>query len=138
MSPPCETMDHAEKTFVIFYWTYIVLYLVCFFSLAATGRMEHCFFYVLPFHFLGMFLGIPLLVIVIRDLYKRDFPNPNTKVTWAILMLLLWPSILVYLCKHGFRPRPGCSLGDAFDAGSAFPANATTLDDGNPYRSPPT
>lgn len=116
----------------------MALYVACFFSLAATGWMEHCFFYVLPFHFLGMFLGIPLLVIVFRDLYKRDFPNPNTKVTWAILMLLLWPSILVYLYRHGFRPRPGSSPGNATNAGSAFPTNPTTLDEGNPYRSPHT
>jgi hypothetical protein len=54
----------------------------------------------------GAVLGIPLVIIVFRDLYKRDFPNPNTKVTWAILMLVLGPSIIVYLHKYGLHPRP--------------------------------
>ena len=93
-------MNRAEKVFVIFYWAYILAYIPCFFLLASNH-----FFAILPFHVFGMAIGIPMLIIVFRDVYKRTFPNPNTKVTWTILMLLMWPSILVYLCKYGFRPR---------------------------------
>jgi len=50
-------------------------------------------------------MGLPLYIIVIRDIYLRSFPNPNTKVTWTILVLMFWPSILAYLYKHGFHPR---------------------------------
>lgn len=53
-----------------------------------------------------MILGIPVLIIVFRDLYKRDFPNPNTKATWAILMVMFAPSMIVYVCKYGIHPRP--------------------------------
>jgi hypothetical protein len=97
-------MNRAEKAFVLFYWTYIASYACVFVWSAVSGRLD--LETILPFHFFGMAIGLVLLIIVFRDLYKRDFPNPNSKVTWTILMLMFWPSILVYLYKHGFRPRP--------------------------------
>lgn len=98
-------MGRLEKSFTIFYWCYILVYGCCFLALVISGAMERYFFYVMPFHFFGMALAIPMLIVLFRDLYKRPFPNPNSKVTWTILMLMFWPSILVYLYKHGFRPR---------------------------------
>lgn len=93
-------MNRGEKAFVLFYAAYMLVYIPCFILLMPTY-----FWQVIPFHFLGMALGIALLVIVFRDLYIRQFPNPNTKVTWAILILVFSPSIIVYLYKYGFRPR---------------------------------
>ena len=93
-------MNRFEKAFVIFYFVYILAYIPCFFLL-----MPRYWSVVMPFHFFGMAIGIPVLIIVLRDVYKRTFPNPNTKVTWTILVLLFWPSILVYLYKYGFHPR---------------------------------
>ncbi len=93
-------MNRAEKAFAVFYWVYVLTYIPCFVVL-----MPRYFFQVLPFHLFGMVISIPMLVIVFRDLYKRSFPNPNSKVTWTILMLMFWPSILFYLYKHEFRPR---------------------------------
>ncbi len=98
-------MGRAEKSFVIFYFCYILVYMCCFLAMTFTGAMDRLFFYVIPFHLFGMVIGIPMIIIVFRDLFKRDFPNPNSKVTWTILMLMFVPSILVYLYKHGFRPR---------------------------------
>jgi heme/copper-type cytochrome/quinol oxidase subunit 3 len=98
-------MSRLEKGFVIFYGVYIFVYACCFITLAVVGPTQRGFFLLLPFHIFGMVIGIPLLIIVFRDLYKRDFPNPNSKVTWTILMLMFSPSIIVYLYKHGFRPR---------------------------------
>ena len=100
-----ELMSRIEKTFTVFYWTYMLVYVCGVIFLAASGHMDRVSFHVLPFHFFGMFIGIPMIIIVFHDLYKRQFPNPNSKVTWAILMLMFWPSILVYLYRHGFRPR---------------------------------
>lgn len=94
-------MGRSEKAFVFFYFAYMLAYAPCFFLL-----MPRYFWQLLPFHFLGMFLGLLLYIVVFRDLYKRDFPNPNSKVTWAILFLALWPSMIVYLYRHGFQPRP--------------------------------
>jgi hypothetical protein len=59
-----------------------------------------------PFHTLGALMGIPLLVIPFRDLYKREFPDPNSKITWTIVMLLTGGiGLFVYIFKHGFKPR---------------------------------
>lgn len=93
-------MSRGEKAFLLFYAAYVLVYIPCFFLLVA----DH-FWQIMPFHLLGTALGIPVLIIVFRDLYIRQFPNPNTKVTWGILVLVLPPSIIVYLYKHGFRPR---------------------------------
>lgn len=98
-------MGRAAKSFMIFYWCYIVAYGCCLVALAVTGAMERLLFYVLPFHFFGMALGIPMLIVLFHDLYERHFPNPNSKVTWTILMLMFCPSIPVYLYMYGFRPR---------------------------------
>jgi hypothetical protein len=94
-------MSRGEKAFVLFYAAYMLAYIPCFFLL-----LPRYVWQVMPFHLFGMLLGIPLLIIVFRDLYKRQFPNPNTKLTWAILIFVFWPSMIVYLCKHGFHPRP--------------------------------
>jgi hypothetical protein len=96
-------MNRYEKGFVVFYFLYILIYVPCFILFVSFRPND--FLWILPFHFFGMAIGVAMLVIVFRDLYKRDFPNPNSKLTWAILMLMLWPSILVYLYKYGFRPR---------------------------------
>lgn len=101
------TMNRVEKAFTIFYWTYLVIYLCCFIGVGVSGNFPQHFYTIMPFHIFGMVIGIPMLIILFRDLYKREFPNPNTKVTWTILFLQFWPSIPVYLYKHGFRPR-GC------------------------------
>ena len=98
-------MGRAAKSFMIFYWCYIIIYGCCFIAFFVTRAFEHVFVYILPFHFFGMIIGIPMLIILFYDLYKRDFANPNAKVTWTILMLVFWPSIPVYLYRCGFRPR---------------------------------
>jgi len=54
-----------------------------------------------------MVLAIPYVVILFSDLRKRHFPDPNAKLIWTFLIILL-PELVgvVYLCKHGFRQRP--------------------------------
>ncbi|MHB0961531.1 MAG: hypothetical protein ACYC0X_26435 [Pirellulaceae bacterium] len=101
----CSGQVHDLSPLEKFYWCNIVIYLCCFLAIAVTGAFERLLFYELPFHFLGMAMGIPMLIILFHDLYKRHFPNPNSKVTWTILMLMFWPSIPVYLYKYGFRAR---------------------------------
>lgn len=44
--------------------------------------------------------------LTIRDLYLRDFPNPNSKLTWSLLMF--WTGGIgwcVYLFKRAFKAR---------------------------------
>ena len=93
-------MNRYEKAFMVFYWLYMLAYVLCFFLLFP--RYPD---YTTLFQVFGMVPGVAMLIIVFRDLYKRHFPNPNSKITWTILILAFWPSILVYLCKYGFHPR---------------------------------
>lgn len=54
---------------------------------------------------LGMVVNSGLLVIVLRDIFLRRFNNPNMRFIWIAVVLFIWPSILYYLLRHGFRPR---------------------------------
>jgi hypothetical protein len=94
-------MNKAEKAFCVLYIVYMLIYMPCFILL-----MPRHFEEIFPFHILGMFLGLVLIIIVMRDIYKRDFPNPNTKVTWTILIFVTGIAIFPYLFLHGFKPRP--------------------------------
>lgn len=53
----------------------------------------------------GFAINIGLMFVVLRDILYRPFPTNRTKYFWLMVVLLFWPSVLVYLVKHGFRPR---------------------------------
>jgi hypothetical protein len=94
-------MSRWEKVFCVFYFVYLVAYVPYFIFFFDFGPLA------VSLHLFGMFLGLPLLFVVFRDLYKRHFKNPNDKITWTLLILLLSPfGIIAYLFCHGFRPRP--------------------------------
>ena len=107
----CE-VSYAERTFMLWTLSYLAVYIVVFFSLGAV----HLSFYelrglraewIMPFHLLGMFQNFVAFVLTIRDLYLRPFPNPNAKLTWALL--IHWTGgigWLVYVFKHALKPRP--------------------------------
>lgn len=61
---------------------------------------------IFPAHFLGMVLNLAALILTIRDLYLRSFPNPNAKITWLLLILMTggigW---IVYIFKYALKPR---------------------------------
>jgi len=96
-------MNKLEKSIVITALVYTVVYAFVFFNIDLMG--ENAFQRILPFHLLGMALSLGMLVVIIRDIYKRKFASPNSKTTWTILVLMFWPSIFIYLPKYGFKPR---------------------------------
>lgn len=99
-------MNRWEKSFIVFYLTYMIVYVCVFIGIIGSGDISPTTFHtILPFHLFGMAMGMPLYIIVIRDIYLRSFPNPNTKVTWTNLVLMFSPSIFAYLYKNGFRSR---------------------------------
>lgn len=59
----------------------------------------------IPWHVAGMALNCLALVATIRDLYLRPFRNPNSKVTWCLLIIstggIGW---IVYVSRHALRP----------------------------------
>ncbi len=82
-------MSRGEKAFCLFYVVYIAIYIPTLLAFAFVFSddfpSEKAITIIIPFHILGILLGLALYVIVIRDIYKREFDDPNTKVTWTIL-----------------------------------------------------
>ena len=99
-------MRGLEKAFVLWALGYTVVYL-CLFVSAAIAQSERAFVALLPFHFLGMLQNVIAFILTIRDLYRRPFQNPNSKVTWTLLILCTggigW---VVYIFRHALKPRP--------------------------------
>jgi len=54
---------------------------------------------------LGMVVNVGLMVIVLRDILLRRFNNPSMRFIWIAVVLFIWPAIIYYLFRHGFRPR---------------------------------
>jgi amino acid transporter len=107
-------MSKLEKSFYVVSLLYIVvcvpLFIFCRFYLEIDGSDTDFYFFAifLPLQIFGMFLGLVLCIIVmlvLRDLLKREFDSPNKKLFWVILILLFWPSLFVYLPKYGYKSR---------------------------------
>ncbi|EKD37091.1 MAG: hypothetical protein ACD_75C01263G0004 [uncultured bacterium] len=54
---------------------------------------------------LGLLVNMGLMFIVLRDIFLRRFSDQNMRYIWLALALLIWPSVIYYLVRHGFRPR---------------------------------
>jgi hypothetical protein len=59
----------------------------------------------LPLTAIGLMVNVGLMVVVLRDILQRHFTNSTDKYLWLALVLLVWPAILVYLARHGFKAR---------------------------------
>ncbi len=99
-------MSRFERLLVLFHLVGLLLYVPCFFATAP--HMEFGFgpwTLLMTAHFLMMFLGLVVFVVIVRDLYLRDYFTANQKLTWALLFCLLTPSIWVYFFRHAWKPR---------------------------------
>ncbi len=59
----------------------------------------------IPICLLGLVVNMVLMFIVLRDIATRQFHDQRKKYFWMALVLIFWPSILIYLPRYGFRPR---------------------------------
>ena len=59
----------------------------------------------LPLAGIGLLVNVGLMVVVLRDILLRRFAQPTDKYLWLALVLLVWPSIIIYLLRHGFKAR---------------------------------
>ena len=98
-------MARWERVLCVLCLLYIVGYGIFFFTVVWRGSaFEEPI--VLPLHFLGMVLSFTLVALILRDIYKRSFPDANAKVTWALLVVFANIfAIPFYLWKYGFRTR---------------------------------
>jgi hypothetical protein len=60
----------------------------------------------LPASLFGLAVNVGLLFIVLRDIFLRRFDTENKRYLWIVLVLVIWPSVIYYLWRHGFTPRP--------------------------------
>jgi len=101
-------MKGLERAVVITALVYMAVYIPYFFvqGYRMSSGVPVSPLAIFPLHFLGMALNFVALVLTIRDLYLRPFANPNSKLTWLLLILLTggigW---LVYVFKHALKPR---------------------------------
>lgn len=54
---------------------------------------------------IGLVVNVGLMVVVLRDIMLRRFARPNDRYLWLVLVFLIWPAIVVYLFRHGFKAR---------------------------------
>lgn len=55
---------------------------------------------------IGAVVSIWGLIVIVRDLYARQFENPNSKLTWLfVIMFTGGIGLIVYLIKHAWKPR---------------------------------
>lgn len=120
--------ERCEKAVIVLSLAYMACYLPYALILGLRGNLDSQFQHapasIFVPHFIGMALNFIAIVVTFRDLYLRSFPNPNSKVTWSMLILATggigW---LVYVFKHALKPRsttseinrsnitmPGCVL----------------------------
>lgn len=59
----------------------------------------------LPLSLVGVAGNAGLLFIVFKDIFSRTFDTAGRRYFWAILIFFFMPAILVYLPRHGFKPR---------------------------------
>ncbi|WP_092220532.1 hypothetical protein [Desulforhopalus singaporensis] len=53
----------------------------------------------------GFVINVGLMFIVLRDIFYRPFSPISRKYLWLTLVLLIWPTIIYYLPRYGFKPR---------------------------------
>jgi hypothetical protein len=58
--------------------------------------------------FVGFLSNGAAVFVVFRDLYRREFEDPNAKLKWALwIFLTSGLAMIVYVFKHGLQPRTG-------------------------------
>lgn len=100
-------MNRTERSIVIAVLANMVIYIPSFFALLfILDEPLVDFRIVFAWHFTGMTLNLIALVVTLRDLYLRTFPEQNTKLLWCILILcgggIGW---LIYIFAIAFKPR---------------------------------
>jgi hypothetical protein len=101
-------MARWERVVTVICFVYVVVYGAYFMSLVTSANFRNAEYPLMPsLHLLGMALSLLMVILVIRDILRRSFPDPNAKVAWALLVVFgNVIAIPIYLWKYGFRPRP--------------------------------
>ncbi len=93
------------KTWEKLYSLFAIIFSAAFITLLILLPQYRQIKILLPLSFLGLISNIIFMFLVFRDIFFRKFNNPNQKYIWFALILFLWPSVLIYLPKYGFKSR---------------------------------
>ena len=56
--------------------------------------------------FVAFFSNGAAVFLILRDLYQREFQDPNAKLNWMLWIFLTSDlAMIVYVFKHGLQPR---------------------------------
>lgn len=94
-------MNTWEKIYSIFTLIFLAALVLCFFLFPQHRTLE----VLIPMSLLGLIVNILFMCIIFRDIHIRPFPSQNQRYIWFALILFLWPSVLVYLPRYGFKQR---------------------------------
>jgi hypothetical protein len=90
-----------EKLYSIFVLALLTA-LVALFILAPQYRTLET---LIPLSLLGLLANIIFMYIIFKDIYMRSFSTQNQKYIWFALILFIWPTVIFYLPRHGFKKR---------------------------------
>jgi hypothetical protein len=94
-------MGIAEKLYSIFALLFVLVLAAILFLYPESRQLK----VLLPLSFIGLIINIIFMFIVLRDIFLRAYLSFGQKVLWAVVILILWPAVLVYLPRIGFTSR---------------------------------
>jgi hypothetical protein len=94
-------MGTAEKVYSIFAILFVIILSVILFLYPEYRQLK----ILLPLSFVGLIINIIFMFIVLRDIFLRAYLTFGQKVLWAVVILVLWPAVLIYLPGIGFTSR---------------------------------
>lgn len=94
-------MSIFEKAYSIIAILFATVFLVLVFNVPSFQQLK----ILLPFTGVSLIVNIGLMFVVFKDIYSREFQNPNQKYIWFALILFIWPAVLIYLPLYGFKSR---------------------------------
>ena len=98
-------MKRHETIIVLF--TFAMAVLIPILGVAQLGGPESLFKSTMKYWApIYVITSILTLYYLLNDLYKREFENPNSKVTWAVIMFFTGGiGLIIYAFKHAIKPR---------------------------------
>lgn len=94
-------MSLFEKAYSLFAIIFATVFIVLVFNVPSFQQLNK----LLPLTAISLTVNIGLMFIIFKDIYSREFKNPNQKYIWFALILFVWPAVLIYLPIYGFKRR---------------------------------
>lgn len=94
-------MSLIEKAYSLFAIIFATVFLVLVFNVPSFQQLTM----LLPLTAISLIVNIGLMFVVFKDIYLREFKDPNQQYIWFALILFVWPAVLIYLPIYGFKGR---------------------------------